>query len=257
MRVPLEPPGEVSLPPKGLFRTYLRLEGSEPPITVAAASRVSPSLSSAKTFLALAEREGLLVRVDWGRYLPVSPRVALASVLVRPYYRRLWRTHDALSRGGVPHAFACLTASTGADYAPARPIVAVPVERLASMRRADAFGIEAGDDALTGPRGLVRFEWPDGGHAFEAPALRWDWTALVLGAIGLPRELAAARSLLEGRRVGDPLARRLNAFGLSPRKGVLGSEPSVQVPPHVLRSRRQYAESLRVSEAREATRDGR
>ncbi len=255
MRVSLLPPDDVAMPPKGLFRTFLRLEGSELPITVATATRHTPSVSSAKTFLALAEGEGLLMRVDWGRYLPVSPRVALASVLVRPYYRHLWRTHDALSRGGIPHAFACVTASKGADYVPGRPIVAVPSGRFSSLGRADVFGIAADDDALADPRRAVRFEWPDGAQAFEVLALSWDWTALVLGAIGLPRELAAARSLLKGRRVGHALARRLNAFGLSMGRPVVGSELSVEVPTHIIEMRRKYAESLRISEAMEGGRN--
>ncbi len=79
----------------------------------------------------------------------------------------------------------------------------------------------------------------------NVPTLPWDWTALLLGAIGQSREVSAAKEILEGMDVDEAMARRLNAVGLVTRPDVLEKEFGVQEPKHVIELRRRYAETLR------------
>ena len=81
----------------------------------------------------------------------------------------------------------------------------------------------------------------------NVPALPWDWTALVLGAIGLSRETTAAMGLLAGRagEVDDAMARRLNDVGLVTRPELLGREQGVIVPDVVTKHKARFAESMR------------
>ncbi len=239
----------LGIPPKGLFQTFMSIQDEPVPITVAAVSRHTPSMGSAKVFLLRAEKEGLLMRGRWGEYYPVSPRVALLSALVPLYHRRLWRTHDTLSRAGIPHAFACLTTASEADYVPARPITAIIASRLQDLGRSGVFGLMMEEVVLRKHTHAVVFEWPDGEPAFAMDELDTIWTALLLGAIGLPREVAAAKRLLKGRRIRDRASvRRLNAYGLSHDRSEIESEASIVVPEDYLELRAMYAESLRLSE---------
>ena len=178
-------------------------------------------------------------------------RVVLHSSLVTDYYRSIWRVHDVLSREGVAHGFACLTSASVADYLPSRPIIAVTQKDFPKFSKADVFGLVLDAQELSSHTSKVTFEWDDGSPMFEVLELDWYWTALVMGAIGLPREIAAARRLLEGKDdIDDEMARRLNAYGLSPRKDVLDKELSVIVPNNFDQMRARYAESLRQFEIR-------
>jgi hypothetical protein len=255
MKMGQEIPGRY--PRRSFMGALLRFQGYGAPVSVEDAMRSAPSRNGARVLLFQMEAEGLLLRASHGRYYPVSPQVALLSGTLPPYYRALWRTHDALGRGRVPHAFACLTTMMHADYSPGRPIIAVSAETLMRLEGSDVFGMMPVSNGLRGLSNRVALEWPDGSKAFDAPALRWDWTALVLGAIGLPREIAAARRLIEGKEVGAGLARRLNAFGLSPVPGLLDREVSVIAPADVQRMRHRYAETLLLEEVRRAGSDGR
>ena len=193
----------------------------------------------------------MLIRGEHGKYYPVDLRVVLLSSLVTEYYRSIWRLHDVLSREGASHGFACLTTASQADYLPSRPIIAVTQEDFPKFSKVDVFGLMMDAEDLSRHASNVTFEWDDGSPAFEVLELDWYWTALVLGAIGLPREIAAARRLLEGKDgIDETMARRLNAYGLSPRKDVLDKELSVLVPPHFEQMRARYAEALRQFEVR-------
>ena len=236
----------------------LNITDIEGPIGVNDISTHDSSDSGARVFLHNAENAGLLIRGEHGKYYPVDLRVILLSSLVTEYYRSIWRIHDVLSREGVAHAFATLTSASIADYLPNRPIVALAKDDFPRFSKADVFGLMLDAQTLSEHASKVTFEWDDGEEAFDVLELDWDWTALVLGAIGLPREIAAARRLLEGRDdIDDEMARRLNAYGLSPRKDVLEKEQSVLVPPHFDQMRAWYAEAPRQLEVREGHTDGR
>lgn len=236
----------------------LNITDIEGPIGVNDISTHDSSDSGARVFLHNAENAGLLIRGEHGKYYPVDLRVILLSSLVTDYYRSIWRVHDVLSREGVAHAFACLTYSSVAEYLPRRPIVAVTKEDFPKFSKADFFGLMMEAQDLPAHTSQVLFEWDDGSPVFEVLELDWYWTALVLGAIGLPREITAARRLLEGKEeIDDEMARRLNAYGLSPRKDVLDKELSVLVPPHFDQMRARYAEALRQFEIRGGQANGR
>jgi hypothetical protein len=219
--------------------------GLRPPLTLQDVAGVTGTENRAKAFLVSAKGSGVVIRGSWDAYYPVPPHVALWSSLLPDYHRDLFRMHAALARARVPHAFACLTASSLADYAPGVPIVAVPTDRLGPLERADVFGVALEGEDLDSRSGTRGFKWPDGTFAMNVPTLPWDWTALILGAIGLPREVSAAREVLEGRHVDEATARRLNAVGLTVRPDVMGKESAVREPKHIAELRASYAESLR------------
>jgi hypothetical protein len=255
MKMVQEIPGRY--PGRRFMGALLRFQDSDSPVSVDDAMKSARSRNGARVLLFQMEAEGLLLRAGHGRYYPASPQVALLSGTLPPYYRTLWRAHDALERGGLPHAFACLTTMMHADYSPGRPIIAMSAETLMRLEGSDVFGLMPVGKGLRDLSNRVALEWPDGSKAFDAPALRWDWTALVLGAIGLPREIAAARRLIEGKEIGARLACRLNAFGLSPWPGLLEKEVSVIAPADVKGMRRRYAETLLLEQVRGAGSDGR
>jgi hypothetical protein len=251
MKLPLVRAEDLRLPPRGLLTTLVSLSNRKAPIGVEDIRSLDPSESGARVFLHNAERAGLVIRAGRGEYYPVDLRVALLSSLVTDYYRAIWRMHDVLSREGVAHAFAVLSSASVADYLPSWPIVALAMEDLPRFSKADVFGLMMDTKALPDHASRVTFEWEDGEEAFAVLELERTWSALVLGAIGLPREVAAARRLLEGcDEIDEEMARRLNAYGLSPRRDILEKEPSVVVPPHIDRMRARYAEALRQLEVR-------
>lgn len=258
MRLPNVSAEDLRLPPRGLLMTLLNISDLDAPIGVHDISTLDPSESGARVFLHNAEKAGMLIRGQHGKYYPVDLRVVLLSSLVTEYYRSIWRLHDVLSREGVVHGFACLTSASTADYLPNRPIIAVTQEDFTRFSKADVFGLMMDAEDLSSHSSKVTFEWDDGSSAFEVLELDWYWTALVLGAIGLPREIAAARRLLDGKgSIDETMARGLNAYGLSPRKDVLDKELSVLVPPHIDQMRARYAEALRQFEVRGGKGNGR
>jgi hypothetical protein len=229
----------------------MRISSIKGPIGVNEVSQFDPSESGPRVFLHNAEKAGLLIRGEHGRYYPVDMRTVLLSSLITEYFRSLWRVHDVLERAGVAHAFACLTTSSVADCLPSRPIVAVTQEDFPRYSKADFFGLVIDPEDLSRHTTEVAFEWEDGTPAFEVRELDRCWTSLLLGAIGLPREIAAARRLLAGMEgINEDMARRLNAYGLSPRKDVLEKEEAVLVPSHIDTMRARYAEALRQIEVR-------
>lgn len=257
MKLPYVRPENLRTPPKGLLTMLMRVSSLEGPIGVSEVGRFDPSESGPRVFLHHAERSGLLIRGTHGRYYPVDMRVVLLSSLITEYYRTMWRVHDVLERHGVAHAFACLTSASQADYLPSAPIVAITEADFPKFSKADFFGLVIGPEDLADHSSTVSFEWDDGTEAFEVRELDHFWTSLLLGAIGLPREVAAARRLLEGMDgIDDDKARRLNTYGLSPRKNVLEKERSVLVPDHIDEMRAMYAEALRQLEVRGGERDG-
>ena len=138
------------------------------------------------------------------------------------------------------------------------PIVTVCQEDFPRFSKAGFSGLIIDSKYLNDHSSTLSFEWDDGTKAFEVRELDHFWTSLVLGAIGLPREVAAARRLLGGMDdIDDTRARRLNAYGLSPRKDVLEKEESILVPDHIDDMRARYADALRQLEVREGEVDGR
>ena len=251
MRLPYVRAENLRTPPRGLLTMLMRVSSLESPIGVDEVSQFDPSESGPRVFLHYAEKAGLLIRGEHGKYYPVDMKVVLLSSLITEYYRSIWRIHDVLERVGVAHAFACLTSAAVADYLPSRPIVAVSQEDFPRFSKADFFGLVLEWKHFEDHATMVSFDWDDGSQAFEVLELDRYWTVLLLGAIGLPREIDAARRLLEGMDdVDDVMARRLNAYGLSPRKDVLDKELSVLVPPHIDSMRAKYAEALRQIEVR-------
>lgn len=252
MRLYLVRAEEYRAPARGLVQTLIGIQQLEAPLSLDDICPYFTSRSGAKVFLVRAEAEGLLLRGERNQYYPVSPNVALLSSLLPMYYKSLWRMHDILDGASVAHAFACLTTASVADYLPNSPILAVAEEDLPRFVKADVFGLAIDKEALISRSSTVSFEWPDGSDAFTLRELDAEWTSLILGAIGLPREVAAARRLLETmEEVDDSAARRLNAYGLSPRRDILEKEASVLVPPHFDEMRSRYAEALRQFQVRE------
>jgi hypothetical protein len=247
MRTSISYREDVESPSRGTVDTLVRLMGLRPPVSLQDVMGVTGTENKAKAFLVNAVRSGILVRGSWDAYYPVPPHVAMWSSLLMDYHRDLFRMHGALKRADVPHAFACLTASSLADYVPSRPIVAVPGERFKDLERADVFGITLKGGDLKSRSDRMGFKWSDGTFIMNVPTLPWDWTALLLGAIGQSREVSAAKEILRGRKddVDEAMARRLNSVGLVTRPDVLGKEFGVHEPKHVIELRRRYAESLR------------
>ncbi len=245
MRTSISYGDSITIPSRGSIDTLIRLKKLRPPISVQDVTAVTGSENKAKAFLVNAARSGIIIHGSWDAYYPVAPHVAMWSSLLMDYYRDLFRMHSALRRARVPHAFACLTASSSADYAPGKPIVAVPGEHFKDLERADVFGITLNGEDIGSRSDSMGFKWSDGTFIMNVPALPWDWTALLLGAIGQSREVSAAKEILEGRDVGEAMARRLNSVGLVTRSDVLEKEFGVLEPKHVIELRRRYAESLR------------
>ncbi len=235
----------VSIPSRGSIDTLVRLIKLRPPVSVQDVTRVTGSENKAKAFLVNGVRSGILLHGSWDAYYPVPPHVVMWSSLLMDFYRDLFRIHAALKRARVHHAFACLTASSLADYVPGMPIVAIPMERFEDLERADVYGITLKGEDLESLSGSMGFKWSDGTFIMNVPTLPWDWTALLLGAIGQTREVSAAKEILKGREVDEAMARRLNSVGLTTRPDVLRKEFGVQEPKHVIELRARYAESLR------------
>ncbi len=245
MRTSISYGDHASIPSRGSIDTLVRLARSRPPVSVRDVIGATGSEAKAKVFLVNAARSGIIIHGSWDAYYPVAPHVAMWSSLLMDYYRDLFRMHSALKRARVPHAFACLTASSSADYAPGKPIVAVPGEHFKDLERADVFGIELNGEDIWSRSGSMGFKWSDGTFIMNVPTLQWDWTALLLGTIGQSREVSAAKEILEGRDVDTAMAMRLNAVGLITRQDVLEKRFGVLEPKHVIELRRRYAESLR------------
>ncbi len=247
MRTSISYGDHSSIPSRGSIDILVRLARLRPPVSVQDVIAVTSSENLAKAFLVNAARSGIIIRGSWDAYYPVASHVAMWSSLLMDYYRDLFRMHSALKRARVPHAFACLTASSSADYAPGKPIVAVPGEHFKDLERADVFGITLKGEDMRARSGSMGFKWSDGTFIMNVPTLPWDWTALLLGAIGQSREVSAAKGILMGREdeVDAAMARRLNAVGLVTRPDVLEKEFGVLEPKHVIELRRRYAESLR------------
>lgn len=235
----------IRVPSRGTVETLVSLSRRRPPVSLQDVVAVTGTENAAKAFLTSAKRDGVVIHGSWDAYYPVPPHVAMWSSLLMAYHRDLFRMHGALSRARIPHAFACLTASTLADYVPGMPIVAVPIGHFKDLERADVFGITAKEEDYRSWSDRMGFKWTDGAFIMNVPTLPWDWTALLLGAIGQPREVSAAKEVLEGREVDEATARRLNSVGLVTRPEVLGKEFAVQEPKGVVELRRRYAESLR------------
>ena len=250
MRLSLSYDEEARLPSKGMIRTLINLSRKRVPLSSQDVIAVMGSESSARAFLVKAEREGLLIRGSWDTYYPVPAHVAMWSSLLLGYYQDLFRIHGALKRAKVPHAFACLTASALADYVSRSPIVAVPREHFPNLSGADVFGITLDVEGFKVNTESMGFKWSDGTFIMNVPTLSWPWTALLLGAIGLSREVAAAKEIITGREdeLDDSMVRRLNSVGLSTRPEVFGKEFSVLMPKNMLELREKYAESLRLRE---------
>lgn len=245
MRTTISYGDRVMIPSRGTIDTLVRLTKMRSPVSFQDVVGVAGTENKAKAFLMNASGTGIIIRGFWDAYYPVPPHVAMWSSLLMDYYRDLFRMHGALSRASIPHAFACLTASTLADYVPGMPIVAVPLDQFADLERADVYGITVKGEDFKSLSGSMGFKWPDGAFIMNVPILPWDWTALLLGAIGQPREVSAAKEILKDRDVDEITARRLNSVGLVTRTDVLGKEFGVQEPKHVIELRRRYAESLR------------
>ena len=247
MRTSISYGDSITIPSRGSIDTLIRLKKLRPPISVQDVARVTGSENKAKAFLVNAARSGIIIHGSWDAYYPVPPHVAMWSSLLMDYYRDLFRIHGALTRARIPHSFACLTASSLADYVPGVPIVAVPMEHFEDLERADVFGITMNGEDIRSKSGSMGFKWSDGTFIMNVPTLPWDWTTLLLGAIGQSREVSAAKGILMGREdeVDEAMARRLNAVGLVTRPDVLEKEFGVLEPKHVIELRRRYAESLR------------
>jgi hypothetical protein len=245
MRITIAYRDGMDLPSRGTVDTLVRLARLKPPVSLRDVVDITGTENKAKAFLVNASRSGIIIRGSWDTYYPVPPHAALWSALLMDYYRDLCRLHGALKRAGIPHAFGCVTASMMSDYVPGIPIVAVPMEDFDSLEKADVYGITATPKEFRSWSDRIGFKWPDGAFIMNVPLLPPEWTALLLGAIGQPREISAAKEILDGREVDATMARRLNSVGLVTRDDVIQKEPSVREPKHVIELRRRYAESLR------------
>lgn len=240
VRVPYAPPGRERVPARGVLRGYLTVERAGQ-IPVGEISGKLGGEKRASVFCVSAVRAGLLVRLRRGVYAAPSREVVALGMFFPAYYRRLTAVDSALSRAGLRHAFACLAAfDRGADFVPAEPL---PVVRLSEFEESVHAGVFGVDSFVAKP---LRLTTDSKGAAFKVPSAD-PWTAArVLAAVGLPRELAAARHLLRGRRLTRNQAAELNALGLPERPDVLSSrEPHVKVPRAVEANKRKYAEMLR------------
>jgi hypothetical protein len=245
MRITIAYRDSIGLPSRGTVDTLVRLAKLRPPVSLQDVVGVTGTENRAKAFLVNASKSGIIIRGSWDTYYPVPPHAAMWSALLMDYYRDLCRMHGALKRARVPHAFGCLSASMLADYVPGIPIVAVPMDRFDRLERADVYGIAATPEEFGSWSDSIGFKWPDGAFIMNVPTLPWDWTALLLGAIGQPREISAAKGILKDREVDETMARRLNSVGLVTREDVIEKEFSVMEPKHVVELRSRYAESLR------------
>jgi hypothetical protein len=245
MRITISYRDKVTIPSRGTIDTLVRLTKLRPPVSLQDVVGVTGTENKAKAFLVNASRSGIIIRGSWDTYYPVPPHAAMWSSLLMDYYRDLCRMHGALNVARIPHSFGCITASRMADYVPGIPIVAVPMEHFDDLERADVYGITATAEEFKRWSDNLGFKWPDGAFIMNVPTLPWDWTALLLGTIGQPREISAANEILSGRDVNEPMARYLNSVGLVTRREVIEKEIGVREPKHVVELRRRYAESLR------------
>lgn len=70
-------------------------------------------------------KHGLALRIRHGHYALVDPSVAIRSWAIPRYYGESLSVTNALTRAGVPPAFACFTAGLEADYVAERPFLVV------------------------------------------------------------------------------------------------------------------------------------
>ncbi len=245
MRITIAYRDSIYLPSRGTVETLVRLAKLRSPVSLQDVVGVTGTENKAKAFLVNASKSGIIIRGSWDTYYLVPPHAALWTALLMDYYRDLCRMHGALKGAGIPHAFGCVTASMMADYVPGIPIIAVPMEDFDNLEKADVYGITATPEEFKSWSDRIGFKWPEGAFIMNIPLLPPEWTALLLGAIGQPREISAAKEILDGRDVDETMARRLNSVGLVTRDDVIEKEHSVQEPKHVIELRRRYAESLR------------
>lgn len=227
---------EVDPPPPVIIQRYLSL-GPPRQFTVRALEDELGSSNKARQFVTKATRSFLAVRVRRGEYVAIDPSVAIRGWGIPEYYAGLLVLHDALDQMGIDHAFACLPASEETDLVFGRPWVVAPREADDQAPKVERFSYDFGSPGTTGLEVL--------GETFELPVLRSEEAALVLAATGLPREVEAARSLIEGHPPGEELVPAFNYVGLDLERETLAvEEPEIGFPSFIEDRRESLSEDL-------------
>ncbi|MHB8584890.1 MAG: hypothetical protein ACYDDF_03520 [Thermoplasmatota archaeon] len=232
MQVHPRPSKEIRPAPPGLLQPYLSLadrlagKGSNV-VTLEEIGAVASSPGAGKQLAHLWTKHSLAVRLRHGRYALVDPSVAIRAWAIPPYFSDLLTLDDALTRAGITHGFACITAGQHADYVPERPFLVLrSSEESAAWVPHFAYNYPAKTVTKTRLDAL--------GQRFHVPALSREQAALILASTSLPREVRAAKQLLHGHPMSDSVAKRLNALGLRMRKDVYESEdPRIRLPEFV------------------------
>lgn len=241
---------DIDPPPRGLLQHYLELAyphggQAEGPADYAMSelTQVLSGSNAAKQVAHQWTRHRLAVRLRHGFYALVDPALAIRTWALPAYYADLLTQHDVLARHEIPHAFACLTAGSQADYVPERPWLVIP-----HAHARETSGLEAiyYDYAKAFPVGIRAMSMD-----LQVPALAPADAAVVLAASGLPREVKASRKLAVLHPVTRRIAEHLNAFGIRTRDDVhTSNDPQVRLPAFLSEQRHALADAL-VREARQ------
>ncbi|MFA5861591.1 MAG: hypothetical protein WDA16_07840 [Candidatus Thermoplasmatota archaeon] len=235
--------GKIDPPPPKLLQYYLELVGRvgrlDKDVDPADVEQMTGSGGAARQVGHLWPKHRLAVRLRFGEYALVDPSVAIRAWGVPAYYAELLTLHDVLETRKIPHAFACLTAATNADYVPERPLLVTPHDEERRTERLDAIRYDFRKaDTMYVTLDVL-------GKEIKVPALVPREAAVVLAALGTPREISTARTLAEDPDLPDETARKLNHFGLRLKPSVFRSEnPRIGLPEELKKRRARLAESL-------------
>lgn len=237
------PKDAIEPPHKALLQYYLSLLGgaalSPLDLDTSALEALAPSPGAARQVAHQWTKHHLAVRLRFGSYAMVDPSVAIRAWGIPSYYAELLVLHDVLAARKIPHAFACLTAATHADYVPERPLLVTHHDEERQTDRLEAIRYDFPRATLEEAKLAVL------GEEFAVPILPTAEAAIVFAALGTPRETMAARELAQQAPLDERVARRLNHFGVRLDARVFRSEdPRVKLPKHLEARRSRLAESL-------------
>lgn len=237
------PKDAIEPPNKALLQYYLSLAGgavSSPlDLDTSALEALAPSPGAARQVAHQWTKHHLAVRLRFGSYAMVDPSVAIRAWGIPPYYADLLVLHDVLAARKIPHAFACLSAATHADYVPERPLLVTHHDEERRTDRLEAIRYDFPRTSLEDAKLAVL------GEEYTLPILAVSEAAIVFAALGTPRETMAARELAQQAPLEERTARRLNHYGVRLEPRVFRSEdPRIKLPEHLQTRRSRLAESM-------------
>lgn len=226
----------IAPPTQSVLQRYLSID---PPrkFSVQDLEEEFGSSSKARQFATKATSSRIAVRIERGEYVAIDPSVSIRAWAIPDYQAHLLVLHAALEHLGINHAFACLPAGEETDLLFDWPWLVTPTQESNKASKVSRFTYDYG--------AIETVEMEALGETFDVPVLSLEETALVLAATGLPREVEAARSLVEGHPPDESLVPAFNYVGLDlGRDNVDVENPHIGFPEVIEHRRQSLGEDL-------------